>query len=136
MNLASQTLTKPLLVGAISWAGLRYGLGAPDTPSSFFGLQVDNSIALASSFALSSAASETLKNYALGVLPGSLIDNQSLVSALQPVITGVTGVVVHSLGSDLSADFSELFKVGGIGALSEVAAQTVEAKFMPNAAQH
>ena len=136
MNLASHTLSKPIFVGGLAWLGLRYGLGEPDTPSSFFGLQVDNSIALAGSFAISSAASETIKNYVMPYLPGSVLENQNLVSALQPLITGAAGVIVHGLGSDLSSNYSDLFKVGGIGALSEVGVQMIEQKMSPSAAQH
>ena len=136
MDLASQTMTKPLAVGALSYAGLTYILGEPNTPSSYFGLALDNRVALATSFALSSFFSESIKNYMLPWLPGSVLENQKLVSAIQPIITGATGVAVHGLGSDLTTDFTEMFKIGGIGALSEVGAQMVEQRLYPSAPQN
>lgn len=136
MNLAPRTLTKSLLVSGTSWGLLRYGLGAPDIPSTFFSLPVDNSVALAASFGLSSLVSESIKNYAIPYLPGSVVNNQMALSALQPIITGGTSLVVHGFGSNLDTDFSDLFKVGVIGALSDVAAQTIEDRMYPSAAQH
>lgn len=136
MDLASQTMTKPLIVGGLTYAGLSYILGEPNTPSTFLGLSMDNRIALSLSFAASSWASETIKNYMLPYLPGSVLDNQKIVALVQPAITGATGVLVHGLGSDLSADFSELIKIGGIGALGEIGAQMVEQRMYPSAAQN
>ena len=136
MDLASQTATKPVIVGGLSYAGLSYILGEPNTPSRFLGIDMDNRIALALSFAGSSFASEAIKNQILPWLPGSVLENQKLVALMQPLITGATGVAVHGVGSDLSAPFSELIKIGGIGALSEIGAQMVEQRMYPGPAKN